>query len=123
MCHRVERVEHHQPRIIDPAIRVFESRAELGLQRRAGRMAVEVDRAGGRQVLAPADVVIKEQPQPQQPARAQALHMRQDEAQRVDDVRGNGPQRLTLGQALAHQGKLVMLEIAQPAVDQLGRSR
>ncbi len=112
MCHGIKRIEHHQPGIIDPAVRILERRTELGLQRCASGVAVEVDRAGRRQVLAPADMVIEEQAKPQQPAWAQALHMRQDEAERVDDVRGDRPQRLALGQALADQGEFVMLEIA-----------
>ena len=49
--------------------------------------------------------------------------MRQHKAQRMDDVRGNPPQRLALGQAFTNQGEFVMLEIAQPAMNQLGRCR
>jgi len=118
---RVAGVEDHQPRIVHPAVRIFKAGAETGGERRACRVAAEVHRARRGQQAAPADVIVEEQPQPQQPARAQALHVRQDEAQRVDDVRGDGPQRLPLGQRFAHQRELVVLQIAQAAVDQLGR--
>src|SRR3546814_2943978 len=38
-------------------------------------------------------------------------------------MRGNSPQALAFLQGCAHQGELVMLEIAQRTVDQLGRGR
>ena len=46
--------------------------------------------------------------------------VRQHEAQRPDDVRGEGEQHLAFLQALSHQPEFVMLEIAQATVDQLG---
>ena len=49
--------------------------------------------------------------------------MRQHEAQRPDDVRRELQQHLALAQRLAHQAELVVLEVAQAAVDQLGRGR
>jgi hypothetical protein len=47
--------------------------------------------------------------------------MRQHEAHGSNDVWGDPPQRLALGQCLTHQGELIMLKIPQPAMDQLGR--
>ena len=123
MLARVERVEHDQPRIVDPAVRIFEAGAEFRRQRHARGMAAQVDRPRRRQLPAAADMVIEEQPQPQQPLGPQAFDMGQDEAQRVDDVRRDLPQGLALGQRLAHQAELAVFEIAQAAVDQLGRGR
>ena len=119
----IARVQHHQPGIIDPAIRIDECMVEAGLQRAAGRVAAKPDALRGGQPLAPADVIVEKQAKPQQPARAQALHVRQHEAQRPDDVRGDGPQPLALGQRFTDQRKFVMFKIAQAAVDQLGRGR
>src|SRR3546814_8892091 len=66
-------------------------------------------------------MVVQEQPEPQQPAWAQSVAIGQDEAQRLDDVRGDTPQDFALLQRLAHQREFIMFEIAQSAVDQLGR--
>ena len=38
-------------------------------------------------------------------------------------MRGDAQQRFALGERLGHEAKLVVLEIPQPAVDQLGRGR
>ena len=118
---RIAGIEHHQPGVVDPAIGIFEPGREPALQRGSGGMAAQIDRAGCRQPLAPADMVIEKQPEPQQPARPQSFDIGQDKAQRLDDVRRDPPQRLALGQRFADQRELVMLKVAQPAVDQLGR--
>ena len=94
---------------------------EFGLQRRAGGIVAQPQRARRRQPLAAAEMVVEEQAKAQQPSRAQCLVVRQDEAQRPDDVRRDPPQHLALHQRLAHQTELVIFQIAQPAVDQLGR--
>src|SRR3546814_18942996 len=49
--------------------------------------------------------------------------VRQDETQRPDDMRRDAPQHLALLQRLAHQAEFIMLEVTQPAMDQLGRGR
>jgi hypothetical protein len=49
--------------------------------------------------------------------------VRQDEAHRPDDVRCRREQHLALDQRLTHQAELVVLEIAQAAVDQLAAAR
>ena len=51
------------------------------------------------------------------------LFVRQHEFQRPDDVRRDAQHHLALGQGLGHQAELVVLEVAQPAVDQLGAGR
>src|SRR5437763_13470580 len=47
--------------------------------------------------------------------------MRQNETKGADDVRGDLPEDFALDQGLADQAKLVIFEIAQPAMHQLGR--
>ena len=75
----------------------------------------------GGQNLAAAQMIVEEQAQPQDGPGPQALVVRQHEAQRPDDVRRGIQQHLALDQRLAHQAELIMLEIAQAAVDELGR--
>src|SRR5262249_51509528 len=53
------------------------------------------------------------------PGRAHGGIVRQHEEERPDDVRRDAQQHLALLQRLAHQVELVLLEVAQPAVDQL----
>ena len=121
---RVERVEHDQARIVHPAIGIFEAAlVSPALERRAERIIGEIERAGRGQDLPAAEMVVDEQPQPQQPGRAQARRRRQHEAHRPDQVRRHAQHDLALDQRLAHQAEPAVLEIAQPAVDQLGRGR
>ena len=47
--------------------------------------------------------------------------MGQHETQRIDDVRRRRPKHLAFAQGLADQPELVMLQIAQAAMDELGR--
>ena len=96
---------------------------ELRLERSAGRIVAEVDLARSRQLLAAAQMVVEEQAEADHPGRAQLGAVRQDEAQRPDDVRRRAQQHLALDQRLAHQAELVVLEIAQTAVDQLAAGR
>ena len=118
---RVARVQHHETRVVDPAVGILEGAREQRLQRLAGRVAAHVERLGRRQQLAPADMVVEEQAEPDQPGRTQALGVRQHEAHRPDDVRRGLPEHLALHQRFPHQPELVVLEIAQAAMDQLGR--
>ena len=67
-------------------------------------------------------MVVKEQADTDHPARPQLGHMRHHEARRPDQVPGDTQQDLPLGERLVHQLEFVLLEVAQPAVDQLRRS-
>ena len=87
----------------------------------ADRVGREIDRAGRRQQIAPADMVVKEQAEPEQPGRAQAGVMRQNETQGPDDVGRDLPEDFALDQRLADQAELVIFEIAQAAMHELGR--
>ena len=60
---------------------------------------------------------------PEHQRRARARHRRQHEPHRMDQVGRRPQQHLALGQRLADQPQRAMLEIAQPAMDQLGRGR
>jgi len=120
---RVDGVEHDQPGVVDPAVPVREAALQARLQRRAGRVAAQVQRLRARQQRAPGQVVVEQQAGADQPRRAHRGLVRQHEAQRPGDVRRRAQQHLALGQRLAHQRELVMLEVAQAAVQQLGRRR
>ena len=72
-------VQHDQTGIFDPAIGIFIGLDEFGLQRRTFGCAGKVQGGCARQDLAPAQMVIEEQAQPDQPigpAPAQPWHDR-----------------------------------------------
>ena len=119
----VDGIEHHQARILHPAVRIDEAARVERLERRARRVAAQVDAARSRQHLAPRQMVVQEQAGTDHPDRAHAGVMRHHEAQRPHDVRRIAQQHLALGERLADQGELVVLQIAQPAMDQLGGRR
>ena len=119
---RIDGVEDDQARVIDDAVGIFEAGNVFRLQRRAERARAEIDRAGRGQQAASAEVIVDEEPEAKHPARAQTLVMRQNETLRPDDMRRRAEQHLALLQRLVHQPERIALEIAQPAVDQLGRS-
>src|SRR5690606_36867991 len=68
-------------------------------------------------------IIVNEKAEPKQPSGTQPLVMRQDDAERADDVRRIRPEDPPLQQRLAHQPELEILKIAKAAVDQLGRAR
>jgi hypothetical protein len=120
---RIQRIEHHQPRIVDPAVRIHEAALELRLERRTGRMRAQVHRARTRQHLAAGQMVVEEEAHAHHPGGPHRRVVRHHEAQRPHDVRRTAQQHLALLQRLAHQRELVVLQVAQPAVDQLGGRR
>jgi hypothetical protein len=118
---RVERCQHHQPGVVDPAVGILEAAREVCLEHLAGSVAPQVDPARGGQKFAPRQPVVQEQAGPDQQRRALAGVVRHDEAQRPHDVRRAAQQQFAFDQCLAHQAELAMLEIAQAAVNQLAR--
>ena len=109
----IARIQRHETRVVDKAIGIFKAfDIAAGHQRTADRIGGEIDRARGRQEMAPADVVIEKQPEPEQPGRPQPGVVRQHESERTDDVGGDLPKDFALDQCLAHQAKLVIFEIA-----------
>src|SRR5262249_8250402 len=59
---------------------------------------------------------------PREPALGSAIH-RREEGQRPDEMGREALERFLLPQGLPYEGEVPELEIAQPAVDQLGRAR
>ena len=116
-------VGDHQPRVVDPGIGVDEAVLEGGFQARPELRVRQVDRDRLGQRHVPVEMVVEEEAQPQHPAWPQMRLMRQHETQRKGEVRRLGQQDLALLQRLAHQPELVVLQIAQAAMDQLGRGR
>ena len=94
-----------------------------GFERSAGRVLLQIERACAGQPLPAAQMVVHEQSDAQHPGRPQPLLVGQHEAHRPHDVRRDCPQHLALGQRLAHQPEVEVLEIAQAAMDELGRAR
>jgi hypothetical protein len=89
----------------------------------AGRVSAQIDGARGRQHLTLGQVVVQEQPGADHPHRPHPGVVRHHEAQRPHDVRRALEQHLALGKRLAHQRELVVLEVAQAAVNELGAAR
>ena len=119
----VHGVENHEVRILDPAVGIFEPPPELRLERFAGRILRQVHPPRRRQKLAAAKVVVEKEAEPDKPGRPKSPVVREDEPQGPDDVRRGAEQHFALHQRLANQPKLVIFEVAQAAVDELGRSR
>ena len=119
----IDRVEHGEARIVDPAIGIFEAELVPAFERHGDFAVGEVEDLGAGEDLAPAEPVVEEQAGAQLPGRAQRVVMRQHEAQRPDQVRGVAQQHLALGERLVHEPQRALLEVAQAAVDQLGRGR
>jgi hypothetical protein len=60
----IDEIEDHEPRIIDPAIGIFEGAPELRPQRHPFGNSREVEAAAWRQALAAAEMIVEEQPGP-----------------------------------------------------------
>src|SRR5262245_58138446 len=71
--------------------------------------------------MTPAYMVVEEQPEAEQPGRAQSSVVRQNETQGANNVGRDLPEDFALNQRLADQAKLVIFEIAQAAMHELGR--
>ena len=119
----VHGVEHHQPRVLHPAVGIEETAPDPVLQRRAFRAGAQRQPARAGQQFALAEAVVEEQPGSDHQERALLGRMRQAEAQRPDDVRRGAHDHLALGEGFADHLEFVGLEVAQAAVDQLGRGR
>ena len=68
-------------------------------------------------------MIVKKEADADHPARPQLGNVRHDEAGRPDEVPGDAQQDLPLGKRLAHQLELILLEVAQPPVNELGAAR
>ncbi len=119
----VQRIEHHEAGIVDPAVGIDEALAVVALERRARLMSAQRDTGRRRQELAVRQVIVQEQAGPYHPRRTLAGVVRHDKAQRAHDVRRGAQQHFALLQGFAHQLEFVVFEIAQAAVNQLGAGR
>ena len=123
MLRCVERIEDNKPGVIHPAVRELKSVCRGPFERRAKRAIPQlaVDAATGGQNSSPAEMVVNEQAQSQYPHWPHPGLDRQYEAHRPHDM-GRHPQHyLALRQRFAHKAKPPVLEVAQPAVNELGR--
>ena len=120
---RVASVEHHQTRVLHPAIGVFERPAIALLQRSSAHVPAEIDARTRRQQRSPAEVVVEKQTQPDHPPGSKPGMMREHEAQRPYDVRGVAQQHLAFLKRVAHEAEIAVFQVAQSAVDQLGAGR
>ena len=116
---RIARGQHHQSRIVYPAVGIFEPMGELRTQRLACRIVAQVQSSCRRQDLPSAQMVVQKEPGADHPSWPQPGMVRQHEPQRPYDMRRGAPQHLALGERFAYQAEGVMLQIAQPAMDQL----
>ena len=109
---RIHGVQHHQAAVFYPAVGISEAARDAWLQPGTQPGAVEAQRARCRQPPAPAQIVVNQQPKPEQPRWPHVPAMRQHEAQRPDDVGGNGKQPLTLRQRLPDQPEFLVFQVA-----------
>ena len=116
----IQRVEHHQPRVIDLAVGVHEAAPVAVLERLPGNVRLQIDRRRCGQVCSRGQVVVQEEPGADHPGRPQVRIVWHDEVQRPHDVRGGAEQHLALAQRLAHEGEVELLQVAQATVDELG---
>ncbi len=120
----VTRSQGGETSIIHPAIRIFESLGEKWLQWCARRVGSHVECARRRQLLTTTQMIVQKQAKAQKPGRTHAALMkRQYKAHWMDEMRRIGPQHFALHQRFAHQTELVMLQIAQTTMNELGGAR
>ncbi len=119
----VARVQHHKASIVDQPSEYFERFGEEALQRCACGIARHVERLRRRQKLAAAYVIVKKEAEADQPGRPRPP-LWKGSTKRIGQMTcGAIAQRTSrLHQGFAHQAEFIMLEIAQAAMDELGRA-
>src|SRR5205085_4557245 len=117
---RVERVEGDQPGIVHPGVPIGAELETAGLERRAIFVGLAAEPPRTRQFVAAGHEIVEEEAEPDHPPGPAAGRIGEDEEQRLDDVRRGGEHYLALSQALADQLELILLQVAQAAVDQFG---
>ncbi|SPU76496.1 Uncharacterised protein [Brucella suis] len=117
------RIERHEARIVHPAIGIFKTLGVLVEDRRAFRVALQIERTRAGKFFAPAQMVIEKQAKPHQPGRAILRAVRQHEAHRPDDMGCRIRKHFALDQRFAHKAELIIFEIAQTAMHQLAGAR
>ncbi len=86
-------------------------------------MLSQVDGFRCRQAAALGEVVVQKKARANHPCRAQVIVVRQHEPQRPRQVRRGSEHDFAFAQRFAHQPEVVMLEVTQAAMDQLGAGR
>ena len=94
------------------------SRSCPGRARRVARFAA----ARAQPIAVDRHHVVEVQPDPHQAVRARAVERRHDQRQRAHQVRRERHHQLALEQRLAHEPEVEVLQVAQPAVDELARA-
>ncbi len=97
---RGDRVGDDETSVVDPAIGVGESDGIALAQRLAERAAPQRDHMRALQTLAPREVVVKKQPEPDHPGGAQTGLVRQHEFERPHEMRRGGEHHFPLDQRL-----------------------
>ena len=120
---RIDGIQHHQSRVIHPHIGINEARLELRLQWFAGCVLPQFHRTRTGQALASCQVVVKEQTNANHPCRTQVRFVRHDKPQRPENVRRRRQQHFAFSKRLSYQAELVVLQVAQATMDELGAGR
>ena len=106
---RVARVQNHEPGVFGPAIRIFEPKRVLRLERFARWVIGQSQRSSWRQQPAPADMIVEKKAEPKQPCGSEIRMVGQHKAKRPHDMGRDSPQNFALDERLANQTKLEML--------------
>ena len=87
-------VQNDQACVIDPAIRIFKRLHKFRPKRFARRLVFQIYRSGCGQQFPATNMIVQKQAKPHQPRGTNPFLMRQNEAQRPDDMRRNRPKPL-----------------------------
>ena len=115
----IDSIQHHEPCIVHPAIRISKARRNILLERSPFLARAQVEAARAAQAFARGEPIVKEEASLNHESRAHALIKRQDEASRPNDMRRDAKQNLPLPQCLPHEAEFVVFEISQPAMNEL----
>ena len=116
-------VENHQARIVHAGVEIAETPFQFALETRAKARAIEAQPLRPGQAASAAHGVVKPESDAYHPGGPQRGHMRHHETQGRNQMRRQAQDDFAFAQRLPDQAKLVVLEIAQAAMDQLGAGR
>ena len=109
-----------EPRVVDVRVGVDEALAKPGFRPAPHFDVLRSTPNEPGSVTRRREVVVHEEPGADHPRRPQVRLVRQHELQRLHEVRRLAQHDLALRQRFAHEPELVVLEVAETAVDQLG---
>ena len=90
----IHRVQNDQPGVIDPAVRIFKRLHKFRPKRLSCWRCFQIDRARGGQQFPATNMVVKKQAKPHEPRGTNPFLMRQNKAQRPDNMRRDRPKPL-----------------------------